>query len=329
MGRHRPSPASSTVADLLARLAAETDVPEPPAADIEIVVAELDTHNLPAVTTLLPLPGRRLPPVPPRVRWAAGLTVAGMVASGLIATDADAQADTPEPVAAVSPPPLFTPVTGLDIGTRLGELAASRAERESATQSAQDDRAAAEEAAAEAAAEAAREAEERRAAQAAQEAAAKAAKARAAVRASQAAEQATETSSAASTPRGSGTVGAIVPGARLTSGFGSRWGTLHAGIDLAAPIGTPIYSPVAGRVVRAGAASGFGNAIYIQDADGDVWVFGHMREMDVYEGQTVSVGERIAWVGNEGQSTGPHVHIERHIGGINGKKVDPSGALGL
>ena len=52
-----------------------------------------------------------------------------------------------------------------------------------------------------------------------------------------------------------------VQGARLTSGFGNRWGTLHAGIDFAAPIGTPEYAAMDGVVVRAGAASGFGLAV--------------------------------------------------------------------
>jgi murein DD-endopeptidase MepM/ murein hydrolase activator NlpD len=118
---------------------------------------------------------------------------------------------------------------------------------------------------------------------------------------------------------------AVLPiqGARLSSGFGYRWGTLHAGVDFAAPLGTPEYAAADGVVVRAGAASGFGLAVYIQHPNGDVTVYGHMQEILVAEGQTVQAGDTIALLGNRGQSTGPHLHFEVHIGGIDGEKVDP------
>ena len=114
-----------------------------------------------------------------------------------------------------------------------------------------------------------------------------------------------------------------VQGARLSSGFGYRWGTLHAGMDFAAPLGTPEYAAMDGVVLRAGAASGFGLAVYIQHANGDVTVYGHMQQILVAEGQTVKAGETIALLGNLGQSTGPHLHVEVHLGGIDGEKVDP------
>jgi murein DD-endopeptidase MepM/ murein hydrolase activator NlpD len=114
-----------------------------------------------------------------------------------------------------------------------------------------------------------------------------------------------------------------VQGAQLTSGFGSRWGTLHAGIDFAGPIGTPEYAAMDGVVVRAGAASGFGLAVYIQHGNGDVTVYGHMEQILVAEGQTVKAGDTIALLGNRGQSTGPHLHFEVHTGGIDGERVDP------
>ncbi|WP_299954581.1 M23 family metallopeptidase [uncultured Modestobacter sp.] len=114
-----------------------------------------------------------------------------------------------------------------------------------------------------------------------------------------------------------------VQGARLTSGFGYRWGTLHAGIDFAAPLGTPEYAAMDGVVVRAGAASGFGLAVYIQHENGDVTVYGHMQEILVEEGQTVKAGDTIALLGNQGQSTGPHLHFEVHVGGIDGERIDP------
>ncbi|SHF84695.1 M23 family metallopeptidase [Geodermatophilus nigrescens] len=114
-----------------------------------------------------------------------------------------------------------------------------------------------------------------------------------------------------------------VSGARFTSGYGSRWGTFHYGIDLAAPIGTPEYAAADGVVLRAGAASGFGLAVYILHENGDVTVYGHMEEILVEVGQYVDAGETIALLGNRGQSTGPHLHFEVHQGGMDGRRIDP------
>ena len=85
----------------------------------------------------------------------------------------------------------------------------------------------------------------------------------------------------------------------------------------------PEYAAMAGVVVKAGPASGFGLAVYIQHADGDVTVYGHMEQILVTEGQVVKAGDTIALLGNRGQSTGPHLHFEVHLGGIEGQKVDP------
>jgi hypothetical protein len=114
-----------------------------------------------------------------------------------------------------------------------------------------------------------------------------------------------------------------VTGGALTSGFGMRWGTLHAGIDLAAPLGTPEYAAMDGVVLKAGPASGFGQAVYIQHANGDVTVYGHMEKILVQTGQVVKAGDTIALLGAEGQATGPHLHFEVHVGGIQGQKIDP------
>ena len=114
-----------------------------------------------------------------------------------------------------------------------------------------------------------------------------------------------------------------VAGARLTSTFGMRWGTLHAGIDLAAPMRTPEMAAMDGVVLKAGPASGFGLAVYIQHANGDVTVYGHMDQILVQDGQVVKAGDMIALLGNRGQATGPHLHFEVHVGGINGQKIDP------
>jgi murein DD-endopeptidase MepM/ murein hydrolase activator NlpD len=114
-----------------------------------------------------------------------------------------------------------------------------------------------------------------------------------------------------------------VDGARLTSGFGGRWGTFHYGIDLAAPMHTPEYAAVDGVVLRAGSASGFGLAVYILHDNGDVTVYGHMDKILVEPGQYVEAGETIALLGNRGQSTGPHLHFEVHQGGEDGKRINP------
>lgn len=108
----------------------------------------------------------------------------------------------------------------------------------------------------------------------------------------------------------------------LTSHFESRWGTFHNGIDLAAPIGTPIYAAGNGTVMRAGEANGFGLAVYIQHDNGDVTVYGHVNQIFVTEGQQVTAGQNIASVGNRGYSTGPHLHFEVQKG-MYGTRVDP------
>ena len=110
---------------------------------------------------------------------------------------------------------------------------------------------------------------------------------------------------------------------RVTSCYGSRWGTMHYGVDIAASIGTPIYTPEAGRVLQAGPASGFGLAVYVQHADGSVTVYGHINAYFVTAGQQVAAGQQIAEVGNTGQSTGPHLHFEVHTGGLYQNRVNP------
>jgi len=116
--------------------------------------------------------------------------------------------------------------------------------------------------------------------------------------------------------------GSLVSG-RVTSCYGSRWGTTHYGIDIAAPIGTPIYAPEGGVVLDAGSASGFGQAVYVQHPDGVVTLYGHVDSFTVRPGQVVSAGQQIATVGNRGQSTGPHVHVETHYGGLYADRRNP------
>ena len=96
----------------------------------------------------------------------------------------------------------------------------------------------------------------------------------------------------------------------FSSGFGGRWGTMHLGIDLAAPLGTPIVAAADGTVIDAGPASGFGMWIRIKLDDGTINVYGHMYKFNVHVGQRVKAGDLISWVGDNGFSTGPHLHFE-------------------
>ncbi|SMH57020.1 M23 family metallopeptidase [Maritimibacter sp. HL-12] len=107
---------------------------------------------------------------------------------------------------------------------------------------------------------------------------------------------------------------------RYTSGFGTRWGRLHAGTDFAAPTGTPIYAPADGVVSHAGWQSGYGRLIKIKHEFGIETRYGHLSAMKVKVGQRVSRGERIGDMGNTGRSTGPHLHYEIRVGG---KPIDP------
>jgi murein DD-endopeptidase MepM/ murein hydrolase activator NlpD len=95
----------------------------------------------------------------------------------------------------------------------------------------------------------------------------------------------------------------------VTSGFGGRWGTVHQGLDVAAPIGTPIHVPMAGVVINSGPASGFGMWVRVQHSDGTITIYGHINRSFVQVGQQVAAGQVIAETGNRGQSTGPHLHI--------------------
>jgi murein DD-endopeptidase MepM/ murein hydrolase activator NlpD len=97
---------------------------------------------------------------------------------------------------------------------------------------------------------------------------------------------------------------------RFTSGFGQRWGRLHAGTDFAGPIGTPVYATADGVVTHAGWSSGYGRLIKIQHDFGIETRYAHLNAMDVRVGQRVSRGDRIGALGNSGRSTGPHLHYE-------------------
>ena len=106
-----------------------------------------------------------------------------------------------------------------------------------------------------------------------------------------------------------------------TSGFGYRWGVLHAGIDIANSIGTPIYAVADGVVIDAGPTAGYGAWVKLRHADGTVTLYGHVNTWLVSKGERVMAGDQIATIGNRGNSTGPHCHFEVLLNGTD--RVDP------
>lgn len=97
----------------------------------------------------------------------------------------------------------------------------------------------------------------------------------------------------------------------FTSGYGMRWGRMHKGIDIAAPIGTPIVASAPGEVIVAGWNNGgYGNWVKLQHPDGSITLYAHNSKVLVQKGQEVDQGEPIAKMGSSGRSTGPHLHFE-------------------
>jgi len=114
---------------------------------------------------------------------------------------------------------------------------------------------------------------------------------------------------------------------RIASGFGYRIDPvyktikMHAGLDFAAPQGTPIYATADGTVTTSGnSGNGYGNHVIIRHGYGYETLYGHMVKVKARVGQAVKRGEVIGWVGSTGKSTGPHCHYEVHK---NGNKIDP------
>lgn len=114
---------------------------------------------------------------------------------------------------------------------------------------------------------------------------------------------------------------------RYSSGFGFRIHPIrqvqrmHAGIDMAAPIGTPVRSAGSGVVLSAGWGGGYGNLIQIDHGNGLVTRYAHLSQIGVTAGQPVSTGSPIGLMGTTGASTGSHLHFETRI---NGNPVNPA-----
>lgn len=112
-----------------------------------------------------------------------------------------------------------------------------------------------------------------------------------------------------------------VQGARLSSPFGERWGRLHAGLDYATPVGTPLRAMSKGTVAFAGQQGAYGTKVEIRYWDGTVSYYGHMSKTLVTMGQQVAKGQVVGLSGNTGRSTGPHLHLEIHPRGHGA--IDP------
>jgi murein DD-endopeptidase MepM/ murein hydrolase activator NlpD len=110
----------------------------------------------------------------------------------------------------------------------------------------------------------------------------------------------------------------------ITSPFGMRWGSLHPGIDIGVPTGTPIHAAAAGTVIYCGWMSGYGNLVMIDHGGDLATLYGHQSRIAATCGESVSQGQVIGYSGCTGFCTGPHVHFEVRV---NGSPVDPLGYL--
>lgn len=120
---------------------------------------------------------------------------------------------------------------------------------------------------------------------------------------------------------------------RITSGLGQRWGTFHAGIDIAnRASGVPIVAAADGVVIRSYYSSSYGNAIFVAHSiNGQTYttVYAHMSSRAVGNGAVVSKGQKIGIMGNTGQSYGQHLHFELHRGSWNASKSNAINPLSM
>ncbi len=113
-----------------------------------------------------------------------------------------------------------------------------------------------------------------------------------------------------------GTGSLILPVAgEISSYFGPRWGTMHQGLDIAAPHGTPVRAADSGMVTFAGWNGNYGRMVEIDHGGGRVTWYAHLSGINVSVGQQVNQGDVIGWVGSTGYSTGPHLHFEIRVDG--------------
>ena len=106
-----------------------------------------------------------------------------------------------------------------------------------------------------------------------------------------------------------------VPGI-ITSRFGARWGSTHTGLDIANDEGTPVGAAAGGTVTRAGWSGSYGNLVVISHGNGVETWYAHCSAIYVNVGQSVSQGQLICAVGETGNATGPHLHLEIRVDGV-------------
>lgn len=114
----------------------------------------------------------------------------------------------------------------------------------------------------------------------------------------------------------------------LTARFGQAGGWsrgYHTGLDFAGPTGTPIVASMGGEVIQAGYEGAFGNKVTVKHADGTQASYSHLNSISASAGQSVSAGTQLGTLGNTGNSTGPHLHMEvsQGDGWAGGTFVDP------
>lgn len=107
---------------------------------------------------------------------------------------------------------------------------------------------------------------------------------------------------------------------RISSRFGERWGRMHNGLDIAVPTGTPIRAAAAGTITYAGSMGTYGILVMIDHGHGVETRYAHLSRVAVRVGQRVARGDVVAYSGNTGNSTGPHLHFEIRR---NGAALDP------
>jgi len=137
-----------------------------------------------------------------------------------------------------------------------------------------------------------------------------------------AAQAASSYSRPTSTPSASGFIWPV--NGPVTSPFGMRWGRMHTGIDIGVPYGTPIHAAASGQVIYAGWMDGYGNLVFIDHGRGISTGYAHQSSIAVSNGQSVTQGQVIGYVGCTGHCFGPHLHFEVRV---NGTPVDPLGYL--
>ncbi|HEX6680748.1 MAG TPA: peptidoglycan DD-metalloendopeptidase family protein [Gaiellaceae bacterium] len=138
----------------------------------------------------------------------------------------------------------------------------------------------------------------------------------------QAAQAASSYSPPSSAPSASGFIWPV--NGPVVSPFGMRWGRMHTGIDIGVSYGTPIHAAASGQVIYAGWMDGYGNLVFIDHGRGISTGYAHQSSIAVSNGQSVTQGQVIGYVGCTGHCFGPHLHFEVRV---NGSPVDPLGYL--